>query len=164
MNRGPERAFRSIFAVWARLKLEPTPAPAPASLVFHSLPATYASMTLLNAGPPNCTTVYTRVQKSSVHRVSLSQRPNLVHPFSRARLIILVSRLVASGRGRRRSSGENRSLKISRLRKKGRRRGTILLKSSREESRGRITIVGEGRGKTGHRYRPRIVPRYASVR
>lgn len=164
MNRGPERAFRSIFAVWARLKLEPTPAPAPASLVFHSLPATYASMTLLNAGPPNCSTVYTRVQKSSVHRVSLSQRPNLVHPFSRARLIILVSRLVASGRGRRRSNGENRSLKISRLRKKGRRRGTILLKSSREESRGRITIVGEGRGKTGHRYRPRIVPRYASVR
>lgn len=161
MNRGPERAFRSIFAVWARLKLEPTPAPA--SLVFHSLPATYASMTLLNAGPPNCSTVYTRVQKSSVHRVS-SQRLNLVHPFSRARLIILVSRLVASGRGRRRSSGENRSLKISRLRKKGRRRGTILLKSSREESRGRITIVGEGRGKTGHRYRPRIVPRYASVR
>lgn len=50
MNRA--RAFRSIFAAWARLKLDlplAPPATASASLVFYSLPATYASMILVDA-------------------------------------------------------------------------------------------------------------------
>lgn len=50
MNRA--RAFRSIFAAWARLKLDlplAPPASASASLVFYSLPATYASMILVDA-------------------------------------------------------------------------------------------------------------------
>lgn len=144
MNRGPESLPKHFCGV-GTAQIGPTPAPAPAALVFHSLPATYASMTLLDAGPPTTPPPYvhartcrslpprfvqprpTDTRPSSRRSGYLNDRTSSssfrARPFSRARLIILGTRPDSSrpggGRGSRRSSRENRSLKISRLRRKG---------------------------------------------
>lgn len=74
MNRA--RAFGSIFALGARLKLDLPLAPPPtaaALLIFYLLPATYASMILLNAGekrsPLHLCTLLRRCVAEPFHRV-----------------------------------------------------------------------------------------------
>lgn len=76
MNRGPESLPKHFCGV-GTAQIGPTPAPAPAALVFHSLPATYASMTLLDAGPPTTTPPCTRVRAGAFHRVSSNLVPRM---------------------------------------------------------------------------------------
>lgn len=76
MNRGPESLPKHFCGV-GTAQIGPTPAPAPAALVFHSLPATYASMTLLDAGPPTTPPPCTRVRAGAFHRVSSNLVPRM---------------------------------------------------------------------------------------
>lgn len=90
MNRA--RAFGSIFALGARLKLDLPLAPPPtaaALLIFYLLPATYASMILLNAGekrsPLHLCTLLRRCVADPFHRVidscrRLSRKARIVRP------------------------------------------------------------------------------------
>lgn len=127
MNRRPERAFRSIFAAWARLKLDPTPAPA--TLVLHSLPATYRLDDSPQCRPTElCTDTHTRSSERDIV-FRFEQTASFLHPaFSFSRVPPLThlnsSKLSRPRLGRRRGKeaiddGKNRSLKISRLRREG---------------------------------------------
>lgn len=53
------------------------PRPRPRRARFHSLPATYASMTLLDAGPPTTLPSCTRVRAGAFHRVSSNLVPRM---------------------------------------------------------------------------------------
>lgn len=126
MNRGPERERESLpkhFCGVGTAQIATLPPPPQPSFSTRFLQLA-ASMTLLNAGPPNC--AHAQSKRDIARLVLHSSVPRF--SFSRTRSSNLLTYLLELSRPRlggrrkgerRRSSGKNRSLKISRLRREG---------------------------------------------